>query len=768
MKASQSSSTPTNLSLLFQKLSNSNSLKQCNQIHALLVVSDAISDVYFTNNLLNLYSNCPNIAHARFLFDESLQRNVVTWTSMITGYVRRSAFESALWVFKTMIREAQERPNQFTYSVSVRACMGARSFQLGLQIHALVLRSGFENDGFAGSALVDMYCKMGRLGNALRVFDGLMFKDLVSWNLMIAGFAEIGDVEAVMRMFDEMRWRGLEPNGFTMSSLLKCCRFTREIERIHGFVVKNVVVELDKVLGGALVDAYGKCGDVKSSRRLLDCMVKKDAFAWSSMISNYVKCGSGEKAVILFKEICGLGEQSDEHVLSGALKACVEMGEIDLGTQIHSHIVKFGYGRNCLVSSILLDLYSDFGRIVDAEKLFRRILNRDRVSWNSMIAAYALFEDYVVECLKLFCEFQRSEGMKPDGMTFVAVLRACSSGLDLCRGLQIHAQIIKSSYSSETYVSNAVIDMYAKCNSINDAQRAFETMVCRDEASWSSIIGSYAHVGEELKALKLWKDMFESGVHPSSFSFPLFLSACSNLASVDSGKQCHSLIIKSAYASEVYTGTAIVDLYAKCGSMDDSIKSFLEICIPNTATFNALILGLAEHGHVREAINIFYEIEKMGIKPDKITFIALLSGCRHAGLLDESLIFFDIMQLKYAIEPGTEHYACLVDAFGRTGRLDEAYDMVLRTQAASSSASIWKALLGACLNYKNLTVGVASAKKLMELEPHDHAPYVLLSNLYSSTGRWEKALELRDWMAKSGVLKDPGSSQLINRNSEAA
>ncbi|KAA8532068.1 hypothetical protein F0562_006790 [Nyssa sinensis] len=718
------------ISLLLRRQSLYKSIRECKQIHANLIVAQAISGIYVTNTMLNLYAKCGDLYSAHFLFDQMPQKNVVTWTSLVSSYVHHGYFGIALQLFKEM-RGSNERPNQYTLSVVVRACTHIGFVQLGLQTHGLVVHFGFERDEFAGSSLVDFYFKI------------------------------VCDTSEVLRLLSKMRVvDGLKPNDFTFTTLLKCCCLLREVEQIHVLALK-FGSEVDVVVGSALVDMYGKCGDMYSGQKVLNSMEVKDSFVWSSIISGYARNGSGEEAIILFRDMCRQGLKPDQHALTSALKACSELGDFKAGIQLHSPMIKNGFQSDCFVASVLLTLYADANDIFEAEKLFRRIDDRDIVAWNSMIMGYALMEEESASsCINVFRELCRTTTLKPDGATLIALLKSCQSISDLVAGIQIHTTIIKSRQSSETSIGNAVISMYFKCGAIDDAYKAFDDIVHKDEVSWSSIIGCYQKNGFNVEALRLCKEMLADGIHLTSFSLPSCIVACSELAAIDMGQQFHSFIVKFGFNRDVYVGSSIIDMYAKCGNMGDSEKAFEEQPEPNEVTFNALISGFAQHGKASQAIRLFEKMEKMNLVPNQITFLAVLSACSHAGLIKESLFFFDLMHRKYNIKPDSEHYSCLVDIFGRAGRLDEAYQMIQNDE----NVSAWRTLLSACRNYGNARVAEQCARKIMEHDANDHASYILLSSLYSGEGKWEEALKLRQMMVDIGVKKTPGSSWLILRD----
>ncbi|MED6139425.1 hypothetical protein PIB30_083708 [Stylosanthes scabra] len=231
--------------------------------------------------------------------------------------------------------------------------------------------------------------------------------------------------------------------------------------------------------------------------------------------------------------------------------------------------------------------------------------------------------------------------------------------------------------------------------------------------------------------------MLADGITFTSYSLPLCISACSQLSAIDVGKQFHVFTIKSGFNKDVYVASSIIDMYAKCGNLEESEKVFVGQQQPNEVIYNAMICGYANHGKALEAIEVF--------------------TCSHGGYVEDIWSFFRLMLHKYKIKPECEHYSCLIDAYGRAGRLEEAYEIVERDGSETS----WRTLLSACSNHNNTKIGEKSAMKMIELNPSHHASYVLLSKIYSAEGKWEEALKWREKMAESDVRKDRGNSWLV-------
>ncbi|KAI9077381.1 hypothetical protein K1719_040694 [Acacia pycnantha] len=681
-------------------------------------------------------------------------KNVVTWTTLISAHVGTGSFRKALSMFNEM-RAMGEKPNEHTFSTLLRACANPALRNVGLQIHGMVIHFGLERHKFAGSSLVHMYFNTGNmLDDACLAFNDLSERDRITWNVMISGFAQFGDFIEVQRLFSEMQEvDGLKPDDGTITSFLKCCSSLDEVKQLHGLAFKSGF-EVEVVVGSVLVDMYAKCGDIISCRKIYDSMEEKDTFVLSSIISGYTKNNRGDEAIHFYIDMCRKGMKPNLHVLSSTLKACEDL---KTGTQVHTHMIKYGYQYKCFVASVLLSLYTNFGELEDVEKLFRRIDDRDIVAWNSMLLAYAQPGQGSTSCMQLFQELHQSTSLQIEGTTIVAVLKSCQCSSDLLAGRQIHPLILKSSASLHTVVGNAVISMYSECGEIDDAYKAFVDIVWKDASSWSSIIGAYQQNGKELEALALCKMMLASGISFTSYSLPSCITACSQLSAMDVGKQFHGFTAKSGFTNDLYVGSSIIDMYAKCGNMEESEKVFGEQSKPNEVMYNAMICGYAQHGKAQKAIELFGEMEKANLIPNRVTLLAVLSACSHVGYLDESLYFFKLMLNKYNIKPESMHYSCLVDGYGRAGRLEEACQIVEK----DGSEPAWRTLLSACNNYGNTEIAEKSAMKLVELNPHDHASYVLLSNIYTREGKWEEALKWRAEMGKIRVKKDPGTSWLI-------
>eukprot|EP01018_Ginkgo_biloba_P011555 Gb_34228 [translate_table: standard] len=436
------------------------------------------------------------------------------------------------------------------------------------------------------------------------------------------------------------------------------------------------------------------------------------------------------------------------------LHGCVHREALEEGRRVHAHIMNSAFNRNVFLLNTIISMYAKCGTVEDAREVFDKMAIRDMVSWTSMIAGYAQ-NQHGEEALQLFPSMQRA-GMKPNEFTFSSVLRACASLFALENGKQVHSNTIKSGFEFHVFVGSALVDMYAKCESIQDAHQLFDKMPERNVVSWNALIAGYAQIGNGEAALKLFWQMQHISMQPTKFTFSSVLSACASIAVLDQGKWVHAHIIKTGCKLDAFVGNALIDMYGKCGSIRDARQVFDKLSRRDVVSWNAMITGCAQHGQGKEAVQLFEQMQLAGIKPNHITFLCVLSACSHAGLVNEGRLYFDSMS-SHGIIPKAEHYACIVDLLGRAGHMDEAEEFIKKLPV-EPTAAVWGALLGACRVHGNMELGKRAAECLFELDPEDAGPHVLLSNIYAAAGRWDDVAKVRKMMRRSGVKKEPGCS----------
>eukprot|EP01018_Ginkgo_biloba_P030314 Gb_23082 [translate_table: standard] len=442
-------------------------------------------------------------------------------------------------------------------------------------------------------------------------------------------------------------------------------------------------------------------------------------------------------------------------ILHAMGQRCIPANSNTYAFLFHAHMLMNGLEQDVFLGTKLVSMYAMCGSLGNARLVFDNILKPDVFLWNVMIRAYAKNNP----CDEALAVFQRMQwvGIKPDNYTFPFVLKACAGLSALQQGKEIHDQIVRSGFEADVFVRNALIDMYAKCGSVEVARQLFDKMSERDVVSWNAMIAGYSQNGYANEALAVFHQMQLEDVKPNSVTMLGVLPACGHLAALQHGKWIHGSIIRSGFESYVFVTSALMDMYAKCGSLEAARQLFDKMCNRDVVAWNAIIMGYGTHGNFEEAITLFYQMREAGIKPDHVTFTAILSACRHVGLVDEGWLYFNQMSQHYGIAPTVEHYTCMVDLLGRAGCLSEAHDLI-RKMPVEPDGAVWGALLGACRMHCNIELGKIAAENLLVLDPENPGFWVLLSNIYAEAGRWDDVAKWRTKMKDRGLKKRPGCS----------
>ncbi|KAK2454413.1 pentatricopeptide repeat-containing protein, mitochondrial [Trifolium repens] len=439
------------------------------------------------------------------------------------------------------------------------------------------------------------------------------------------------------------------------------------------------------------------------------------------------------------------------------LNECVNKRALREGQRVHAHMIKTRYLPSVFLRTRLIVLYTKCDSLGDARHVFDEMHERNVVSSTAMISAYSQ-RGYASHALNLFIQMLRS-GTEPNEFTFATVLTSCTSSLGFILGRQIHSLIIKSNYEDHVFVGSSLLDMYAKDGKIHEARTVFECLPERDVVSCTAIISGYAQLGLDEEALELFRRLQQEGMQSNYVTYTGIITALSGLAALDLGKQVHNHVLRSEIPSFVVLQNSLIDMYSKCGNLTYSRRIFDTMYERTVISWNAMLVGYSKHGEGREVLELFTLMRKENkVKPDSVTILAVLSGCSHGGLEDRGLnIFQEMTSGKFGVEPKMEHYGCVVDLLGRSGRVEEAFEFIKKIPF-EPTAAIWGSLLGACRVHSNVDIGEFAGHQLLEIEPGNAGNYVILSNLYALAGRWEDVRSLRDLMLKKTVTKEPGRS----------
>jgi len=473
------------------------------------------------------------------------------------------------------------------------------------------------------------------------------------------------------------------------------------------------------------------------------------------MIHGLVLNDSFQESIEIYHSMRKEGFSPDSFTFPFLLKACARLLDSKLGIKLHGLVVKAGCESDAFVNTSLVSLYGKCGFIDNAFKVFDDIPEKNVAAWTAIISGYI----GVGKCREAIDMFRRllDMGLRPDSFSLVRVLAACTRIGDLRSGEWIDDYITKIGMVRNVFVATSLVDFYVKCGNMERACSVFDGMLEKDIVSWSSMIQGYASNGLPKEALDLFFKMLNEGFRPDCYAMVGVLCACARLGALELGNWASNLMDRNEFLGNPVLGTALIDMYAKCGRMDSAWEVFRGMRKKDIVVWNAAISGLAMSGHVKAAFGLFGQMEKSGIEPDGNTFVGLLCACTHAGLVDEGRQYFNSMERVFTLTPEIEHYGCMVDLLGRAGFLDEAHQLV-KSMPMEANAIVWGALLGGCRLHRDTQLVEGVLKQLIALEPSNSGNYVLLSNIYSASHKWEDAAKIRSIMSERGIKKVPGYS----------
>ncbi|XP_030973697.1 pentatricopeptide repeat-containing protein At4g14850 [Quercus lobata] len=531
----------------------------------------------------------------------------------------------------------------------------------------------------------------------------------------------------------------------------------------HAQIIKTLLTPFPSFLSNHLINMYSKLDLPNSAQLVLSLTPSRSVVTWTALIAGSVQNGHFVSSLIHFVNMLRENIHPNDFTFPCLFKASAYLRMPFVGKQVHAIAVKDGQIADVFVGSSAFNMYCKTGLREEARKVFDEMPERNLVTWNAYISN-AVLDGQPRNGVEAFIEFLRVGG-EPDSITFCAFLNACSDASYLELGRQLHGFVIRIGFEADVSVSNGLIDFYGKCWEIGSSVMVFEGMGRRNDVSWCSLLAAHVQNDEDEKACMVFLQAREEGVEPTDFMLSSVVSASAGLSGLELGRSVHALAVKACVEGNIFVGSAIVDMYGKCGNINDAERAYHEMPERNLITWNAMIGGYAHQGHADMALALLEEMMSGGneVVPNYVTLVCVLSACSRAGAVKLGMEIFDSMRTRYGIEPGVEHYACVVDLLGRAGMVERAYDFI-KEMPIRPTTSVWGALLGACRVYGKPELGKIAADNLFELDPKDSGNHVVLSNLFAATGRWEEATLVRKEMKDVGIKKDAGCSWISVKN----
>ncbi|EPS73636.1 hypothetical protein M569_01119 [Genlisea aurea] len=641
-------------------------------------------------------------------------------------------------------------------------CDGLNLFN---QIFSQLIFTGLFKDTYAASKVLRFVTDSTfvPIDYSLKIFHSIDNPNGFIWNTMFRAFLREGIPRESISMYrnllgtDSGAWF---IDNYTLPVLIQGCALGSayfEGAELHDHVVK-LGFGSDVYVVNNLINMYGACRLPALARKVFDQSPVLDSVSWNSMLAGYVSNGNVDEAKSFY--------------------AAMPV-------------------KNVIASNSMIALLGKVNQMNEAYRLFIELKEKDLVSWTAMISGYEQNEMYE-SALKLFLIFLSEAKITVDEVIIITVLSAASHLQSLPTGMAVHGFVSKLGLESHVNLLNALIHMYSKCGvvssaeklfrscsgcldliswnsmisgyikngSADDARKLFDEMPQRDVYSWGSMISGYSQLGFFSHALQLFRDMQRRGVVPDETTLVSVVSSCTELSAFDQGRWVDAFIRKNKMKVNPILGTSLINMYAKCGSLECAVEVFdrMEDGERGASSWNALILGFATNGQVERSLETFERMKRSaGVVPNDVTFVAVLGACRHVGSVEEGRRHFDSMG-SFGVEPNVKHYGCLIDLLARRGLLQEAEDLI-DSMPMEPDVATWGALLGACKKHGDEERGERIGRKLVRLQPEHDGFHVLLSNIYASKGRWSDVFEIRGFMTRRGVVKTPGCS-VIEANGE--
>ncbi|KAI5650253.1 hypothetical protein M9H77_36258 [Catharanthus roseus] len=648
----------------------------------------------------------------------------------------------------------------------LKSCTSSKSLTLGKLLHQKVVIFGLQNNLGICKNLINLYISCGKFNCAKQVFHIIENPlDITLWNGLMAAYTKNYMFDETLLLFDRLlNFPYLKPNDYTYPSVFKACSGLKRLgygKMVHAHVIK-IGVSSDVVVASSMVGLYAKCDMFGAAIKLFDEMPERDVASWNHVISCYYQSGQYLKALDSFEKMKELGFGPNSVTFTSAVSSCARLLDLERGQVIHKELEQSGLVFDGFVTSALVDMYGKCGRLEKAREIFKQIKTKNLVTWNAMISGYCLRGD-TKTCIELLLQMN-NENIKPRATTLSCLLMACSKSAQLRHGKFVHGYIIRNDIETDVLADSSLVDLYFKCGAVASAENVFAKMSKNHVCVWNSMISGYVSVGRYFEALAIFNEMRQMGIKPDAITITSALSSCTQLTALEQGKKIHNILIEIKLESDEIVMAALLDMYAKCGAINEALYVFNQLPERDIVSWTSMIAAYGSHGRAYEALELFHRMQQSNVRPDRVTFLAIVSACSHAGLVDEGHYYFNLMINSYKIKPSIEDYSCFVDLFGRSGRLREAYEILRKAPFIGNDVGLLSTLFSACLRHGEQEIGDEIAMKLMERDLDDPSVYISLEKMYGSVKKWDEARKLRMKMKEFGIKKNPGCSWIETDN----
>ncbi|CAD6244430.1 unnamed protein product [Miscanthus lutarioriparius] len=624
-------------------------------------------DLFVANGLVTMYSSCQSLRCAEKVFGSIASPDLVSWTSMLSAYTENGCDAEALMLFMEMIRDGVAC-DAFTLSVALRAASSLGHVGLGHQLHCCMIKMGLVGKEFLDNCLIGFYGRSGELQLMRNVFNEMNGKDLVSWNTIIQCYAENLCHEEASAHFRAMMFEFAECDEFTLGSILHVVTRTGAFGHgmeIHGYLIR-AGLDSDKHVMSALIDMYVSWATLRKRYRVFPLRMLK-----------YYLTVQGKL---------------DQFIVASSLKSCASGLDLVAGRMLHACILKSDMNPDSFVTSSLVDMYAKCGALDESNLLFSRTKNPGTAAWSAAISGNCLNGQYGI-AVHLFRSMQ-SEHVQPNEFTYTAILTACMALGDTVSGMEIHSNLIRNGYGTNTSVLKSLITFYLRQGRYHQALKLCLALSNHD-ISWDTLVESFSQVDHHVGIVYLFHVIQRCGANLDYHTAHLILSSCGKLGLLEEGLQAHAYMTKCGLASTACTNSYLIDMYSSCGSLRHAFDAFNYMPNKDASSWTSIVAANVENGCPETAIRLFSQMQKEKCRPTPEAFLSVLKACARTGLVNEAFRFFASMTEVYKIQPSEEHYSHMIEVLSRAGMFKEAEHFIDSVVPSESVASAWSLLCAA-------------------------------------------------------------------------
>ncbi|XP_074370834.1 pentatricopeptide repeat-containing protein At1g18485 [Apium graveolens] len=640
-------------------------------VHGLGLKMGLTRDVFVCNALVSSYGKFGLVADAARVFENNAKKNLVSWNSMISVFLKNGFYERSLDLFRRMLTSEEGIvPDVATLVSLLPVCAAEGNIEMGRMIHCIAVKMELSKEVKVNNALVDMYAKCGYVTEAQVIFDKNDSRNTVSWNSLIAAYSRGGDVCQTFKILQKMQvaspWGAADE--VTILNVLPVCSQSSELSSVrvlHAYSLRHGF-QYNELVCNAFITAYAKCGSSTFAQNVFSCIENRTVTSWNALLGGYAQNGDPSKAIDIYLHMSSFNLNPDWFSISSLLLACAELKSLRYGKEVHVFLLKNGLVSDSHICVSLISLYNRCGRPLCAKFLFGGMEDRSLVSWNAMISGYSQ-NRLPNEAINLFRELVYA-GIQPHEIAITSVLGACSQLSALRLGKETHCFALKSCLMDDMYVGSCIIDMYSHSGSIKQSQRVFEHLKKRDVASWTCLISGYGIHGRGKEALNLFREMQMLGFKPDAFTYIGVLMACNHMGLIEEGMKClNEMQVLHGVEPKLEHYACVIDMLGRAGRFTDAIKL----------------------------------IQDMHVEPDAAIWNSLLSSCRFRGELHLGKQFGDkLLQL----EPNKpENYILLSNLFAGFGKWDDVRRIRLKMKKLGlekeDAGSSWIEVEGKTYNF---------------------------------------------------------------------